>query len=159
MPIPKELEKWVATDDDEPTSITDPCYVDYRVVDELAPWLPSNLAPDKYRFKHVAAEDAIGTPFVKVDYISADWPGKLATVMKALKLYPRQVEGIEVLIDEKIGDLDTPLMDGWKIVHWQVAIGLGTKLEEVHHDFITWRRMGDGKTAESIFSWLPYKPS
>lgn len=159
MEIPKELEKWVAKEDDEPTHITNPCYVDYRAVEELAQWLPSNLAPDKYMFRHVAAEGQDGKPYVKVDSISEDWAGKLATVMKALRLFPTNADGVDVLIDEKIADVETPEMDGWKVIHWKVAIGLGTKLEEVHHDFITWKRMSDGKTAESIFSWFPYKPS
>ena len=74
--------------------------------------------------------------------------------MRALVLYPTTIDGYPVLVDEAIANVETPLMHGWKVVHWKVVENRDTKMQLVHQDLVRWKK-GD-KEVESMFSWRPY---
>jgi hypothetical protein len=156
MPIPEILESWVAKAGRGPTITVNPCFIDYRAVEDLHFYHPGFGGTVPYSFRHVAAEDEQGRPYVRVDSISHNWDQKMATVSRALKLYPAKEDGHDVLIDNNIGALDTPLMHGWKVSRWTVVKGRDTMMKLVHQDFIEWTK--DTSRVLSMFSWRPYEP-
>jgi hypothetical protein len=159
MAIPDILKTWAADPErgDLPTSVIQPCYVDFRMVEELGEYHPGTLHPDKYRFKHEAAVDDQDTPYVFVTSMSDDWNQKMRGVMEALKLYPRKIDGVTVLVDDQIESSQGPNLDmrGWKVVEWRVAKGLDAMEQVVHHDIIRWRK--GAIEHESLLSWRPYR--
>lgn len=158
MSIDPKLKPWVAEAGQQPTVVVNPCYIDYSAVEELAIYHPAFVDTRRYLFKHVAAPVAAGEePYACVDpaSLSGNWNAKFAAVSLALKLYPRQVGGIDVLLDQDIKNVNTPLMHGWKVTEWMVVKSLDTNLNNVHQDFITWEKAG--ARVKSMFSWLPYK--
>jgi hypothetical protein len=153
MPIPKSLEPWVAHPGDDPTTIKDPCYVDFRLQKDLMDWHPSRIDQKQYKFKHIA--DPGGQEFARVTEISDAWSKELADVMGALKLRPTKKDGHDVLLDDQIGNNQNILMADWKVTRWLVVKGVDSNLVLVHHDIITWTHK-DGRVLESTFAWEPY---
>lgn len=77
--------------------------------------------------------------------------------MRALVLYPTTVDGYPVLVDEAIAKVETPLMHGWKVVHWRVVENRNTRMQLVHQDVVRWKKAD--REVESFFSWRPYLAS
>ena len=78
----------------------------------------------------------------------------MEAVMRALVLYPTTQDGYPVLVDEAIADVETPLMHGWKVVHWKVVENRDTRMQLIHQDLVRWRKAD--KEVESSFAWRPY---
>ena len=156
---PDVLKRWVAMEGEKPTNIIDPCYIDHTAVEDLAFYHPGFDSSTPHSFLHVAAIDGAGKPCVRCDVgsFSPNWERKMEAVMRALVLYPTTVDGYPMLIDEAIADAETPLMHGWKVVHWRVVVNRDTKLQLVHQDLVRWKK--GNKQVESIFSWRPYLAS
>jgi len=157
--IPEVLKRWVAFDGQKPTNIVDPCYIDHTAVEDLAFYHPGFDSSTPHSFLHIAAVDERGRPYVRCDVgsFSYNWERKMEAVMRALVLYPRVIDGFPVLVDESIADVETPLMHGWKVVHWRVVENRNTSMRLVHQDIVRWKKAD--KEVESMFSWRPYLAS
>jgi hypothetical protein len=155
MQIPQELVDWVAHEGQEPTAVVHPCFIPPAVVDELAFYHPG-FGSQPHTLRHVLGRDDDGKYFARSDSLSANWHEKMADVMQRLRLYPAMEKGRPVLIDDRIGAQPTGEMHGWKVVHWKVAKGRDSSMNEVHQDFITWAKQGE-ENVVSLFSWRPYR--
>jgi len=156
--IPEILRRWVALDGQKPTNIIDPCYIEDTAVEDLAFYHPGFDTSTPHSFLHVAAFDKAGKPYVRCDEssFSYNWERKMESVMRALMLYPTTTtNGHPMLIDERIASVNTPLMHGWKVVHWKVVENRNTRMQRVHQDVVRWKKAN--REVESIFSWLPYE--
>lgn len=156
MEIPEVLRRWVAMEGQKPTNIIDPCYIDHTAVEDLAFYHPGFDNSTPHSFLHIAAFDSKGNPYVRCDVgsFSYNWERKMEAVMRALVLYPTTIDGYPVLIDDAIASLETPLMHGWKVVHWKVVENRDTRMQLIHQDVVRWKKAD--KEVESIFSWRPY---
>lgn len=158
MEIPPELDSWVAHDGQAATEVKEPCYIEYTAIDDLHFYHPGYGGPLPFTFKHVADRDTSGErkAFVRAVELSHNWDQKMAQVMYALKLYPTKVGDYDVLVDNEIGNVNTPEMHGWKVIKWTVVKSRDSHLALVHQDLIEWSK--DDVLARSMFSWRPYEP-
>lgn len=157
---PRLLEGWVAVLG-KPTDVIQPCYVDEKSP-ELRDWHPGFDAKP-HSFMHLAGSDASGV-YACADKasFSANFTAEMKKVMLALKLrpFPIDIGPAPMLIDEEIGQVDTPLMLDWKVIGWTVVKNVVKNLdnqdEEVHQDLITWKHTKNGTVVKSMFTWRPY---
>jgi hypothetical protein len=157
MDTPEILEGWVA-EDGQPTPVMDPCFIEPAAL-ELRPWHPGFDADEAHSFMHLPDRDDCGYyTHTEVGSFSGNWNDDMKAVMLALKLrpFPTGSGTASMLMDDDIGQIDTPLMLGWKVIRWMAVKNLDDKGTELHQDLITWRHTS-GMVARSMFTWRPYR--
>jgi hypothetical protein len=159
--IPAALKPWVAMEDQLPTEVVPPCYIDFRAIDDLQSYHPGFSGTISQSFKHVAMlDETTGQAFVMsdIDSLSLNWHEKMVDVISKVRLFPTSINGVAALVDNAIGSIDTPLMHGWKVTKWTVVNNKDTSLTLVHQDILEWQK-GGLPPVQSIFSWRPYLPA
>jgi hypothetical protein len=152
--IPADLKPWVAKSTQGPTAIVNPCYIDFRAMEDLAFYHPGFSGTVPQAFRHIAVLDELGRPCVCADSLSPNWHEKMVEVVEKLRFFPTMIDGVAALVDTAIGDAVTRDMHGWKVTKWTVVNGRDSNLDLVHQDLVDWTK--GALTVQSIFSWRPY---
>jgi Animal haem peroxidase len=152
-----ELTGWVAEEGDVPSVLIDPVWIDYRAVEDLLPYHPGYIGAQPYTVRLFRAQDEEGKLYAGMDSLSSNWSAELTEVAQALRLYPTEIKGFPVLIDQHIGTRSNVLMHAWKVVEWMVVKNINSDGVRIHQDIITWEK--NGSVAKSAYSWRPYAPA
>lgn len=150
------IDGWVAKEEDLPTEVIEPIYIQYPMVEELMFYHPtppnSGIGPCKFRL--IKDEDDQG-PYARVELHGGNWNPTFARLLVSLKLRVADLDGREVLRATDIPGVPMG-KSNWVATAWQIAKTQNASGQIMFQDVISWADR-DGNTCISSYGWQPYK--